>query len=97
MITYREFLREGCEYRQLIWSVTFHDLARMSWINLAIGSDEATIIDMRISPANSAQLFNAVAALKPGNTATIAVQRGDRAVELKVQVALRPPSQRAER
>ena len=47
--------------------------------------------------ANTAQLFNAVAALKPGNTATIAVQRGDRALELKVQVALRPPSQRADR
>ncbi len=47
--------------------------------------------------ANTAQLFNAVAALKPGNAATIAVQRGDRALELKVQVALRPPSQRADR
>ena len=47
--------------------------------------------------ANSAQLFNAVAALKPGDAATIAVQRGERAVELKVQVAQRPPSQRAER
>jgi S1-C subfamily serine protease len=47
--------------------------------------------------ANTAQLFNAVAALKPGTSATIAVQRGDRAVELKVQVALRPPSQRADR
>ena len=42
--------------------------------------------------ANTAQLFNAVAALKPGNTALIAVQRGERALELKVQVALRPPS-----
>jgi serine protease DegQ len=47
--------------------------------------------------ANTAQLFNAVAALKPGEPATIAVQRGERAVELKVQVAQRPPSQRAER
>jgi serine protease DegQ len=47
--------------------------------------------------ANSAQLFNAVAALKPGDAATIAVQRGERAVELKVQVAQRPPTQRAER
>jgi serine protease DegQ len=44
--------------------------------------------------ANTAQLFNAVAALKPGTAATIAVQRGDRALELKVQVALRPRSQR---
>ncbi len=47
--------------------------------------------------ANTAQLFNAVAALKPGNPALIAVQRGERAVELKVQVAQRPPSQRAQR
>ncbi len=47
--------------------------------------------------ANSAQLFNAVAALKPGEEARIAVQRGERAVELKVQVAQRPPTQRAQR
>ena len=44
--------------------------------------------------ANTAQLFNAVAGLKPGDTAAIAVQRGERALELKVLVALRPPSQR---
>ena len=47
--------------------------------------------------ANTAQLFNAVAALKPGSATTIAVQRGERALELKVQVALRPPSRRGER
>ncbi len=47
--------------------------------------------------ANTAQLFNAVAGLKPGSAATIAVQRGERALELKIQVALRPPSQRAPR
>ena len=47
--------------------------------------------------ANTAQLFNAVAALKPGDPTVIAVQRGERAVELKVQVALRPPTQRGER
>ena len=47
--------------------------------------------------ANTAQLFNAVAGLKPGNAATIAVQRGERALELKVLVALRPPSQRTPR
>jgi serine protease DegQ len=46
---------------------------------------------------NTAQLFNTVAALKPGQPAVIAVQRGERAVELKVQVAQRPPSQRGER
>jgi serine protease DegQ len=47
--------------------------------------------------ANTAQLFNAVAALKPGQPAVIAVQRGERAVDLTVQVAQRPPSQRAQR
>jgi Do/DeqQ family serine protease len=47
--------------------------------------------------ANTAQLFNAVAALKPGQPAVIAVQRGERAVELKVLVAQRPPSQRTQR
>jgi len=47
--------------------------------------------------ASSAQLRNVVAALKPGNSASIAVQRGDRAIELKVQVATRPPAQAAER
>jgi serine protease DegQ len=46
---------------------------------------------------STAQLFNAVAALKPGDPTIIAVQRGERAVELKVQVAQRPPSQRRER
>jgi S1-C subfamily serine protease len=47
--------------------------------------------------ANTAQLFNAVAALKPGEPTKLAVQRGERTVELKVQVAQRPPSQRVER
>ena len=51
--------------------------------------------DQRI--ANNAQLFNAVAALKPGSIAAITVQRGDRQLELKVEVALRPPARRAPR
>ena len=38
-----------------------------------------------------------VAALKPDSTDMVAVQRGDRAVELKVLVAQRPPAQRGER
>ncbi|MBS0449381.1 MAG: Do family serine endopeptidase [Proteobacteria bacterium] len=42
---------------------------------------------------NTAQLLNAVAALKPHDTATIAVQRGDRALDVQVQVAQRPKSQ----
>jgi serine protease DegQ len=47
--------------------------------------------------ANTAQLFNVVAALKPGHPAVIAVQRGERAVELTVQVEQRPPPKRAQR
>jgi serine protease DegQ len=42
---------------------------------------------------NTAQLLNAVAALKPNSPTTIAVQRGERTLEIKVQVAQRPPSQ----
>ena len=39
---------------------------------------------------NTAQLFNAVAALKPNQTAVIGVQRGERALDLNVKVAQRP-------
>ena len=42
--------------------------------------------------ANTPQLLNAVAALKPRDTATISVQRGDAAIDVKVTVAQRPPS-----
>ena len=41
---------------------------------------------------NTPQLLNAVAALKPRETATIRVQRGDSALDLKVTVAQRPKS-----
>ena len=40
--------------------------------------------------ANTPQLLNAVAALKPHETATINVQRGENALEVKVTVAQRP-------
>jgi S1-C subfamily serine protease len=40
--------------------------------------------------ANTAQLLAAVAALQPDSTATIGVQRGDKALDLAVTVALRP-------
>ncbi|MDZ7856138.1 S1C family serine protease [Sphaerotilus sp.] len=40
--------------------------------------------------ASTAQLLNAVAALKPLSPAVITVQRGDQALELKVRVAQRP-------
>jgi S1-C subfamily serine protease len=40
--------------------------------------------------ANTSQLLNAVAALKPQAQAAIAVQRGDKQLSLKVKVAQRP-------
>jgi serine protease DegQ len=42
------------------------------------------------SVANTAQLFNAVAALKPRQSAVIVVQRGERALDLNVTVGQRP-------
>ena len=41
---------------------------------------------------NTPQLLNAVAALKPRETATVRVQRGGTALDLKVTVVQRPPS-----
>jgi len=40
--------------------------------------------------SNTSQLLTAVAALKPQTSAVIAVQRGDKAMEVKVTVAQRP-------
>jgi Do/DeqQ family serine protease len=40
--------------------------------------------------ASTADLLGAVAALPPGSTATIGVQRGDKALELTVKIAQRP-------
>jgi serine protease DegQ len=51
----------------------------------------------RIGPrpvANTAQLLNAVAALKPGSEAEIGVQRGAQALQLKLAVGQRPPAPR---
>jgi Do/DeqQ family serine protease len=45
---------------------------------------------------NTPQLLNAVAALKPSETATIRVQRGDSAMDVKVLVAQRPRSRPAD-
>jgi serine protease DegQ len=45
--------------------------------------------------ANTAQLLNAVAALKPLSSAVITVQRGEQAVELTVKVAQRPKAKTA--
>ncbi len=44
---------------------------------------------------NQSQLLNAVAALKPRETATISVQRGSTPLDVKVTVAQRPPSRQA--
>ncbi|HEX7441193.1 MAG TPA: PDZ domain-containing protein, partial [Caldimonas sp.] len=42
--------------------------------------------------ANTPQLLDAVAALKPRANASIRVQRGDNALDLNVTVAQRPPA-----
>ncbi len=44
---------------------------------------------------SQSQLLNAVAALKPRELATISVQRGDTALDVKVKVEQRPPSRPA--
>jgi serine protease DegQ len=46
---------------------------------------------------NTAQLMNAVAALKPRSETLIGVQRGEKALELKVTVAQRPKSSAVQR
>ena len=46
---------------------------------------------------NTAQLMNAVAALKPQSEAVVGVQRGDKALELKITVAQRPKAGAAQR
>jgi S1-C subfamily serine protease len=43
--------------------------------------------------ANTAELLNAVAALPPGSDAAIALQRGDKTMDVTVKVAQRPPRQ----
>jgi Do/DeqQ family serine protease len=48
------------------------------------------------SVANTAQLLSAVAALPPQSQALIGVQRGDKALQLKVTVVQRPKPQRRE-
>ncbi|MFO1338915.1 MAG: trypsin-like peptidase domain-containing protein [Burkholderiaceae bacterium] len=45
---------------------------------------------------NTAQLMNAVAALKPQSEALVGVQRGDKALELKITVAQRPKAAAAQ-
>jgi S1-C subfamily serine protease len=49
------------------------------------------------SVANTAQLLNAVAALKPQSQAVITVQRADRLLDLTVKVAQRPKARVATR
>jgi Do/DeqQ family serine protease len=44
--------------------------------------------------ANTVQLLNAVAALKPGSETTLGVQRGAQALQVKLTVGQRPPAQR---
>ncbi len=47
--------------------------------------------------ANTSQLLNAVAALKPKTDAVIGIQRGNKPLDLKVRVAQRPPPQQPQR
>ncbi|MEY4748442.1 MAG: hypothetical protein RIQ60_656 [Pseudomonadota bacterium] len=55
------------------------------------------VLDVAGRPvANTAQLLNAVAALKPQALALIAVQRGDKQLSLKVKVAQRPKARASE-
>ena len=54
--------------------------------------DVVTTVGER-SVANTAQLLNAVAALKPGSEATLGVQRGAQALHVKLTVGQRPPAQ----
>jgi Do/DeqQ family serine protease len=46
---------------------------------------------------NTAELLNAVAALPPGSSAAVRVQRGDKALDMNVKVAQRPARQQAAR
>jgi len=55
--------------------------------------DVVTAVGPR-SVANTAQLLNAVAALKPGSETTLGVQRGAQAMQVKLTVGQRPPAQR---
>jgi serine protease DegQ len=43
--------------------------------------------------SNTTELLNAVAALPPGTAAVVAVQRGDKSIDVTVKVAQRPPRQ----
>jgi len=54
--------------------------------------DVVTRID-RQPVSNTAELLNAVAALPPGTDAVVAVQRGDKSIDVTVKVAQRPPRQ----
>lgn len=54
------------------------------------GDVVAKVGDQRV--LNTAQLLNAVAALRPHSVVTISVQRGDKSLDLKVTVAQRPKS-----
>jgi Do/DeqQ family serine protease len=55
------------------------------------GDVVVTVAEMPV--ANTAQLLSAVAGLRPQSEAAIGVQRGDKALQLKVTVAQRPKAQ----
>jgi serine protease DegQ len=47
----------------------------------------------RQAVSNTSEMLNAVAALPPGTDAVVAVQRGDKSIDVTVKVAQRPPRQ----
>ena len=59
------------------------------------GDVVVSVADRPVS--NTAQMLNAVAALKPGQDAAFGVQRGQQTVQLTVTVGQRPPAQRRTR
>ena len=56
VIAYGKLPREGCDHRNLIRGITFHDLAGIGLIDTGIIGDEATIVDLWIIALDSAEL-----------------------------------------
>src|SRR5205807_8279808 len=57
VITYSKFLRQRSEHRELLKGITFHNLAWVVRINVAIPSDEALVVDLRVIASFSAELL----------------------------------------
>jgi len=57
---------------------------------IRLGDVVLKVADAQVN--NTPQLLNAVAALKPRQTATVTVQRGDKRLDVAVTVGQRPPT-----